>query len=116
MAVYVHVNGLPARPFLLKALGSEARLRILLVLARNPGENLTVYKIAKFSGLDRKVIRKHLGTLLAANLVYMKNYGPVCVYNINRDNGPVKRIIELFDDARLLAQAPIQLHWYDIRA
>jgi DNA-binding transcriptional ArsR family regulator len=104
------------RPQLLKTLGSEARLRILLVLARNRGEDLTIYKIAKFSGLDRKVIRKHLSQLIATNLVHMKNYGPICVYTINSDNAPVQRIIDLFNEARLLAQVPVQLHWYDIRA
>jgi DNA-binding transcriptional ArsR family regulator len=107
---------MPFRPLLLKVLGSEARLRILLVLARNRGEDLTIYKIAKFSGLDRKVIRKHLSQLLAANLIHMKNYGPVCVYSINSDNAPVQRIIDLFNEARLMAQVPVQLHWYDIRA
>jgi DNA-binding transcriptional ArsR family regulator len=107
---------MPFRPLLLKVLGSEARLRILLVLARNRSDDLTIYKIAKFSGLDRKVIRKHLSQLLTANLIHMKNYGPVCVYTINNDNGPVKRIIELFNEARLLAQVPVQLHWYDIHA
>jgi len=107
---------MPFRPLLLKVLGSEARLRILLVLARNRGEDLTIYKIAKFSGLDRKVIRKHLSQLLGANLIHMKNYGPVCVYSINSDNAPVQRIIDLFNEARLMAQVPVQLHWYDIRA
>ncbi len=107
---------MPLKPLLLKILGSEARLRILLVLARNRDEDLTIYKIAKFSGLDRKVIRKHLGKLIAANLVHVKNYGPICVYRINSENGPVQRIIDLFNEARLLAQVPVQLHWYDIRA
>ena len=107
---------MPFRPLLLKVLGSEARLRILLVLARNRGEDLTIYKIAKFSGLDRKVIRKHLSQLLAANLIHMKSYGPVCVYSINSDNAPVQRIIDLFNEARLMAQVPVQFHWYDIRA
>jgi DNA-binding transcriptional ArsR family regulator len=107
---------LPLRPQLLKTLGSEARLRILLVLARNRGEDLTIYKIAKFSGLDRKVIRKHLGKLIATDLVHMKSYGPICVYSINSDSAPVQRIIDLFNEARLLAQVPVQLHWYDIRA
>lgn len=107
---------MPLRPQLLKTLGSEARLRILLVLARNRGEGLTIYKIAKFSGLDRKVIRKHLSKLIGSNLVYMKNYGPICTYSINSDNAPVQRIIDLFNEARLLAQVPVELHWYDIRA
>jgi len=116
MTVYVFVNILPLRPLLLKVLGSEARLRILLVLARNRGEDLTIYKIAKFSGLDRKVIRKHLSKLLTADLIHMKNYGPVSVYSINGDNSSVQRIIDLFNETRLLAQAPVQMHWYDIRA
>ena len=110
---------MPLRPLLLKTLGSEARLRILLVLARNRGEDLTIYKIAKFSGLDRKVIRKHLGKLVAANLVAMKTYGPIFMYSINSDNGAVQRVIDLFNEARLLAQAPIPtptLRWYEIRA
>ena len=77
---------------------------------------MTIYKIAKFSGLDRKVIRKHLGKLVEANLVHMKNYGPISVYSINSDNGPVQRIIDLFNEARLLAQTPLAtVHWYDIR-
>ena len=107
---------MPLRPLLLKTLGSEARLRILLVLARNRAEDLTIYKIAKFSGLDRKIIRKHLGKLIAANLVHMKSYGPIYVYGINGDSGPVQRVVDLFNEARLLAQVPVQLHWYDIRA
>lgn len=101
---------------LLKTLGSEARLRILLVLARNRDEDLTIYKIAKFSGLDRKIIRKHLNTLASANLIHIKNYGPISMYTINSDNGSVQRIIDLFNEARLLAQVPLELHWYDIRA
>lgn len=86
------------------------------MLARNRGEDLTIYKIAKFSGLDRKVIRKHLVKLLTANLVHMKSYGPISVYSINSDSGPVQRVMDLFNEARLMAQVPVELHWYDIRA
>lgn len=68
---------------------------------------MTIYKIAKFSGLDRKVIRKHLGKLVEADLVHIKSYGPISVYSINSDNGPVRRIIDLFNEARLLAQVPL---------
>ena len=80
---------------------------------------MTIYKIAKFSGLDRKVIRKHLGQLIAANLVGMKAYGPIFVYNINSDNGAAQRVMDLFNEARLLAQPSIptpSLRWYEIRA
>jgi hypothetical protein len=38
------------------------------------------------------------------------------MYTINSDNGPVQKIIDLFNEARLLAQVPLELHWYDIRA
>ena len=108
---------MPLKPLLLKTLGSEARLRILLVLARNRGEDLTIYKIAKFSGLDRKIIRKHLGKLVEANLVHMKAYGPISVYGINGESGPVQRIIDLFNEARLLAQVPLAtMHLYEIQA
>ena len=108
---------MPLRPLLLKTLGSEARLRILLVLARNRGEDLTIYKIAKFSGLDRKIIRKHLAKLVDANLVHMKSYGLVSVYSINSDNGSVQRIIDLFNEARLLAQVPLATtRLYEIQA
>ena len=108
---------MPLRPLLLKTLGSEARLRILLVLARNRGEDLTIYKIAKFSGLDRKIIRKHLGKLVEADLVHMKSYGLISVYGINSDSGPVQRIIDLFNETRLLAQVPLAtMHLYEIQA
>jgi len=88
-----------------------------LVLARNRGDDLTIYKIAKFSGLDRKIIRKHLGKLVEADFVHIKSYGPISVYSINCDNGPVKRIIDLFNEARLLAQAPLAaMHLYEVQA
>ena len=78
---------------------------------------MTIYKIAKFSGLDRKIIRKHLGKLVEANLVHMKNYGPVSVYGINSDDAPVQRIIDLFNEARLLAQVPLAaIRLYEIQA
>ena len=88
-----------------------------MVLARNRGEDLTIYKIAKFSGLDRKIIRKHLGKLVEANLVHMKSYGPVAVYGVNTDYAPVQRIIDLFNEARLLAQVPLAtMRLYEIQA
>jgi hypothetical protein len=57
--------------------------------------------------LDRKIIRKHLGKLVEANLVHTKNYGPVSVYGINNEYPPVQRIVDLFNEARLLAQVPL---------
>ena len=78
---------------------------------------MTIYKIAKFSGLDRKIIRKHLGKLVEADLVHMKSYGLISVYSINSDSGPVQRIIDLFNEARLLAQVPLAtMRVYEIQA
>lgn len=106
---------MPPRPPLLRALGSEARLRILLALAKYNQNELTVYKIAKFSGLDRKAIKRHIHKLVEANLVRTKMYGPLFVYSLNDDNMHVQKIVDLFNEARLLVRAPTDLHWTDFR-
>jgi len=103
------------RPTLLKIIGNESRLRILLALAKHLSDSLTVYKIAKFSGLERKVIRPHLRKLVEAELVQAKMYGPVFVYSLNKESMPVQRLMELFDDSRLLVQAPAPLICYPMR-
>jgi DNA-binding transcriptional ArsR family regulator len=100
---------MPPRPPLLKTIGNESRLRILLALAKHMSESLTVYKIAKFSGLERKVIRVHLRKLLEAELVRAKSYGPILLYSLNSESTPVQRLMELFNDARLFAEAPTPL-------
>lgn len=106
---------MPHRPTLLKALGNEARLRILLALAKYRDEALTIYKIAKFSGLDRKIIKTHLSKLLQANLVTTKSYGPIYLYSLNNESPQIQRLVDLFNEASLLNQGPTPLHWYDLR-
>ena len=106
---------MPPRPPILTIIGNESRLRILLALAKHVSDSLSVYKIAKFSGLERKVIRPHLRKLVEAELVQAKMYGPIFVYSLNKESTPVQRLMDLFDDSRLLAEAPAPLICYPMR-
>jgi len=100
---------MPPRPPLLTIIGNESRLRILLALAKHVDESLTVYKISKFSGLERKVIRVHLRKLVDAQLVHAKSCGPIFLYSLNRENTPVQCLMDLFKDLRLVYEAPTPL-------
>jgi DNA-binding transcriptional ArsR family regulator len=106
---------MPPRPPILTIIGNESRLRIILALAKHLSDSLTVYKIAKFSGLERKVIRPHLRKLVEAELVQAKMYGPIFVYSLNKESTPVQRLMDLFNDSRLLAEAPAPLICYPMR-
>lgn len=106
---------MPPRPPILTIIGNESRLRILLALAKHVSDSLTVYKIAKFSGLERKVIRPHLRKLVEAELVQAKMYGPISVYSLNKESTPVQRLMDLFNDSRLLDEAPAPLICYPMR-
>ncbi len=106
---------MPPRPPILTIIGNESRLRILLALAKHLSESLSVYKIAKFSGLERKVIRPHLRRLVEAELVQAKMYGPISVYSLNKESTPVQRLMDLFNDSRLLGEAPTPLICYPMR-
>ena len=106
---------MPPRPPILTIIGNESRLRILLALAKHLSDSLTVYKIAKFSGLERKVIRPHLRKLVEAELVQAKMYGPISVYSLNKESTPVQRLMDLFNDSRLLGEAPAPLICYPMR-
>lgn len=103
---------MPPRPSLLTIIGNESRLRILLALAKHVDDSLTVYKISKFSGLERKVIRRHLRKLVDAELVQAKAYGPIFLYSLNKESIPVQRLMELFNDSRLIGEAPTPLLYY----
>jgi len=103
---------MPPRPPLLTIIGNETRLRILLALAKHAGNPLTVYKISKFSGLERKVIRAHLRKLVEAELIRAKALGPIFLYSLNRESIPVQRLMDLFNDARLLGEVSTPLLYY----
>jgi DNA-binding transcriptional ArsR family regulator len=106
---------MPPRPPILTIIGNESRLRILLALAKHVSDSLSVYKIAKFSGLERKVIRPHLRRLVEAELVQAKMYGPISVYSLNKESTPVQRLMDLFNDSRLLDEEPAPLICYPMR-
>ena len=106
---------MPPRPPILTIIGNESRLRILLALAKHLGDAMSVYKIAKFSGLERKVIRPHLRKLVEAELVETTTYGPISVYRLNRESTPVQRLLDLFNDSRLLGEASTPLICYPMR-
>lgn len=106
---------MPVRPLLLKALGSEARLRILLTLAKYTPEELTIYKIAKFSGLDRKAIKRHVHKLVEADLVKRANYGALFVFKLNDENPHARKVVDLFNEARLLVKGPQEFYWTELR-
>jgi DNA-binding transcriptional ArsR family regulator len=106
---------MPPRPPILTIIGNESRLRILLALAKHVSDSLSVYKIAKFSGLERKVIRPHLRKLVEAELVQAKMYGPISVYSLNKESTPIQRLMDLFNDSRLLDEAAAPLICYPMR-
>jgi DNA-binding transcriptional ArsR family regulator len=106
---------MPPRPPLLTIVGNESRLRILLALTKHVGDSMTVYKIAKFSGLERKVIRPHLRKLVEAGFVQAIAYGPIFVYRLNKESTPVQSVMNLFNDSRLLGEAPTPLICYPMR-
>ena len=82
-------------------------MRILLALVRyGRSEALTVYRIAKVSGLERKVILSHLRVLVDAGLVQTKMYGPTYACRLNWDHAVVSSLVELFRQAKLLNVDP----------
>jgi len=87
---------MPSRPLLLRILGNESRLRILLALAQHTNDALTVYKISKFSGLERKVIRTHLPMLVGAGLVEANPSQRYSLYSLNLSSRVVQRLVDLF--------------------
>jgi DNA-binding transcriptional ArsR family regulator len=81
-------------------MGNPCRLRILLTLARHR-EELSVYKIAKFSGLGRASITKHLPMLVERGLVGRRVYGRISLYSLSE--GPLTRgLVAFFREAGLL--------------
>jgi len=86
---------------ILKVLGSYARLKIPTVLA-DLDEELTPYKIAKFSRLKKDSVRYNLALLVEAGLINEKTYGATRLYVLNRNNPITKQWIEFVEKARLL--------------
>jgi len=87
---------------LLEALSGKTRLKIIITLAKSKEKELTLYKLAKFSGIKRESIRKNISILLETGLVIKKEYGAIKLYSLNKDNPIVKNLIEFFIKTGLL--------------
>ncbi|MEM3506420.1 MAG: winged helix-turn-helix domain-containing protein [Candidatus Bathyarchaeia archaeon] len=86
----------------LEVLGGKTRLKILITLARSKEKNLTLYKLAKFSGVKKDSIRKNIQILIENGLVIKKEYGAVKLYSLNKENPIVESLIEFFSKTKLL--------------
>jgi len=67
----------------LHAIGNESRLRILMALKQDSQQ--TIYRLCHTTGLDRKVIRKHLPQLTEASLVTVNQQRRVIHHGLNGD-------------------------------
>jgi DNA-binding transcriptional ArsR family regulator len=60
-----------------------------------------MYKISKFTGIDRKTIRRHIIKLVENNLVSKKDYGTLVLYSLNEDNPRLNVLITFFKKSGL---------------
>lgn len=87
---------------LAEALGHQCRIRILVTLGRHRDEELSLYKIARYSGIERKIVQRHIPVLVRNGLVRKKTYGSISLYKMNYESQIVQRIMDLFSSARML--------------
>jgi len=87
-------------PSLLFAIGSESRLKILLSLGR-AGVDMSVYRICRATGLNRRSLSYHLKILLENRLVEKKIYGEVSLYTVNKSNPDALALIDFFSKVKL---------------
>jgi len=85
---------------LLKAIGNESRLKILIALWKS-NQELTIYKICRFTGLGRNSVVRHVRNLVRSELVSKKIYGEIPLYTINKDNFELNALIDFFRKTRL---------------
>lgn len=85
---------------LLDAVGNTSRLKIFLVLWKSK-EELTVYRICRFTGLKRKLVDHHLPKLIESKLVLKRVYGEIPLYTVNRDGNEAKALIEFFKKLKI---------------
>ena len=84
---------------ILDAIGNASRLKILMSLCRS-GEELTVYKISRFTGLSRNSVRKNLKKLMDNDLVSKIVYGEIYLYKANTKNEYTNALIQFFAKTR----------------
>jgi len=81
---------------LLGILASKSRLKILAVLWKASGKELTAHKISQSSGLKKKTVYRQLPQLVESRLVSKKTYGTICLYALNRESGEAEALTKVF--------------------
>ena len=87
---------------LLKLLGSYSRLKILTILLKYGEQDLTLYKITKYSKLSKDIIRRNIMNLVEAGLVNVRHYGPIRIYSLNKNNAVVDELVAFLIKAKLV--------------
>lgn len=82
-----------------KILGSKARIKILILLAKNT--ELNISSIISRTNLNHKTVVKHLKYLLSVNMIIEKIFGRIKIYGLNLENirsRSFKRMIKIWDE------------------
>ena len=85
---------------LLNTIGNESRLKILITLRKSEQE-LTIYKISRFTGLGRNSVVRHIKNLVGSELVIRKIYGEIPLYTINKNNLKANALIDFFSKIKI---------------
>jgi hypothetical protein len=83
-------------------LGSIGKIKIIKALAEE-GKLATIYVLHKKTHLKREDIKNNLDDLLRIGWVTQTKYANV-MYDINRENSYVGRLIEFFNDVDYIGQ------------
>lgn len=87
---------------LLRLLGSYSRLKILTILLKHQEQDLTLYKITKYSKLSKDIIRRNIMSLVEADLVNVRHYGAIRIYSLNKNDAVVNEFVEFLKKAKLV--------------
>ena len=81
---------------LLGILASKSRLKILAVLWKASGKELTAHKISQSSGLKKKTVYHQLPQLVESRLVSKKTYGTICLYALDLESREAEALTKFF--------------------
>jgi len=87
---------------LLRLLGSYSRLKILCILLKYQEQDLTLYKITKYSKLSKDIVRRNISILVDAGFVDMKLYGTIRIYALSENNPFVIGLSEFLIKSKLI--------------
>ena len=87
---------------LLKLLGSYSRLKILAILVSYYKQDLTLYKITKYSRLSKDIVRRNITTLVDAGFVDVRYYGAIRIYSLKRDSLMVNEVEKFLKKSKIV--------------